>query len=515
MSAKSISMSTIKQVILLHERGVGIKQIARQLNLSKNTVKKYLRQLGSSKELLTRPDHELEKAVRQKVSSPAADASRKRELEGLFPSLVEELKRPGVTLWLLWQEYKHAHASAYSYPRFCHYFRQWKKSQGATMHFTYQPADKLFIDFTGKHLYYVDPPTGELIETQVYVAILGYSQYLYVQACPSQKKEDFIDCTEKALHYFGGAPQVLICDNLKAGVKKASKYEAELNEAFRDFANHYSTCVLAARSYKPRDKAPVENAVKIVYSRIFAPLRNKVFHSLEELNQAIAEQLKALNQASFQQKQDSRKACFEREEQALLTPLATQRYEHKSQALLTVMKNTHIQLREDFHYYSVPYAFIGKRVKVVYSHHHVRVFYQGNLIAYHPRHKNRHGYTTSKDHLPSTHQFVHDWSEEKFLSWARGISPQTEHFIQKVMERARYPEQAYRSCVGILSMTRKVGKQRLISAIHRAAYMQEYNYTTVKRILENNLDLAEQYSLFKDDYSLPDHDNIRGEEAYQ
>lgn len=513
MAGKLLNMSKVKQIIRLKENGVGIRTISRSLEISRNTVKKYVQQIEvrgySSKELLAMDNEALEGLF----SAPdQTSQARHEDLEKMFPYIEKELKRTGVNRWILWAEYKQRHPDGYSYPHFCSYLRQWMSTKGATMHFEHAPADKMFIDFAGKKLHWVDRRTGEVHDVDVYVAILGHSQLTYVQAVPSQRKADYIGATENALHYFGGAPQVLVPDNLKSAVHKASKYEADLNTDFADFANHYNTSVLPTRSYKPRDKALVENAVRIAYSRIYAPIRNQVFHSLEELNRAIAEQLEKHNNQPFQNQDQSRREKFEAAEKEKLQPLPQDRYELKNFRFITVMKNCHIRLSDDKHYYSVPYRFIGKKVKMVYSASRVSVYYNKERIAFHKRAIQPFAYTTIKDHLPSTHQFVSDWNPNKFLSWAAAIDPKVKEYISMVLYNKTYPEQAYRSCVGILSQEKKVGKQRLIAAIDRAASFGAYNYKIIDRILKGGLDrLAEE----EQQTELPSHENIRGADSYR
>ena len=292
MAATTIGMSTIKQIFLLKEAGTPYQKISRTLGISRNTVKKYIRLAGQKRlvlsEIVSVPDQELEGLL----LSPDQDATARYEvLETLFPSIEKELQRTGVNRWLLWEEYKGEHPDGYSYAHFCYHFREWSTNRKATMHFEHEPAEKLFIDYTGKKLHWIDQVTGQVNEVEVYVAILGHSQLTYVEAVATQKKEDFITATENALHYFGGVPKVLIPDNLKSAVDKADKYEARINNDFMDFCNHYQVAVMPTRSYKPKDKALVENAVKIAYSRIYAPLRDKVFFSLQELNEAVSRQL--------------------------------------------------------------------------------------------------------------------------------------------------------------------------------------------------------------------------------
>ena len=307
MAGKTIIMSKLKQIIRLRNDGVALQRIAKAIDISRNTVKKYLRLIEvkglAVEQLLQLEDNELEALLEDPDPS---DQQRLASLSTMFPYIEKELGRTGVTRWILWGEYKQRYPDGFSYSRFCDHFKQYKISRSATLRFEYEAGDKLFIDFTGKRLSVIDPSTGEVDEVEIYVAILGHSQLTYVQAVSSQRKEDFIAATENALHFFGGVPRVLVPDNLKSAVTKADKYEAELNSTFLDFANHYGTSVLPARSYKPRDKAHVERAVNIAYSRIFAPLRNQLFYSLKSLNEAIAALLSEHNDKHFQQRPVSR-----------------------------------------------------------------------------------------------------------------------------------------------------------------------------------------------------------------
>lgn len=515
MAGKIITMSKVKQIIRLRAKGVALQTIAKAVGISRNTVKKYLRLIeikGYSYEvLMDQEDQQLEASL---ADPDEASQSRYKALEAMFPYLEKELSRTGVTRWILWGEYKEKHPDGYSYAHFCRYLKQWMASKGATMHFEHEPGDRMYIDFAGKKLYVTDTKTGEITEVEVYVAILGYSQLTYVQAVPSQKKEDFIMATEKALYYFGGVPQVLVPDNLKSAVHKASKYEAEINADFMDFANHYGTAVLPTRSHKPRDKSLAESAVNIAYSRIYAPMRNNVFHSIEALNQAILDLLEEHHQKHFQKESISRRQKFEQVERGKLMSLPQDRYEMKNFKYHKVMQNTHIRLLDDNRYYSVPYRYIGRKVKVVYSVSSVSIFYNRERIAFHKRCKYF-GYSSVREHLPSTHQFVSDWNPNKFLSWAARIDPKVKAYITVILESKTYPEQAYRSCVGILSQEKKVGAERLISAVERAMYYGAYNYKIIDRILKGGLDRLKEDISDEKQASLPFHENIRGAENYR
>jgi transposase len=514
MAGETITMTKLKQIFLLRNNGVSLDTISKNVQSSRNTVKKYIRladQKGLSFGILaSKEDHELEKIFAEPVH---VSKDRCQNLEGLFPSIEKELKRTGVTRWTLWGEYKSKYPDGYSYSQFCENYKQWAENQSAVMHFEHEPADKLYIDFTGKKLSIVDEDTGEIQELEVFVALLGYSQFTYVEAVRSQKKEDFIQAVQNALHFLGGVPRALVPDNLKSAVIKADKYEPDLNETFLDFANHYQTTVLPARSRKPRDKALVENAVNLVYNRIFAPLRNESFFSIDQLNFVIREQLDKHNNQNFQKEPISRKDKFVKQERSLLMPLPKERYEIKQYKTAKVMKNCHIQLEK--HYYSVPYRYIGKTVKIIYTSRHVSIFHVSDRIAIHGRGIKPFSYTTQGEHLPSTHQFVSQWSPEKFIQWSEKISPTVKTYIEQILGQKNYPEQSYRSCVGILSFEKKVGRERLIKAIERATRYNAYNYKVVKNIIDGKLDMLTEQQMGAQQQNLPFHENIRGKENYK
>lgn len=514
MAREIISMSKLKQIFLLRNNRVPLATISNTVQSSRNTVRKYLRlaeQKGLSlDDLIEKEEYELEKIF----AEPAQiSKDRYRDLEQLFPWVENELTRIGVTRWTLWGEYKRQYPDGYSYTQFCDHYKEWSEAQSATMHIDHIAGDKVFIDFTGKKLHIIDKETGEIQDMEVYVALLGYSQLTYVEAVKSQKKEDFITATENALHYFGGVPRALVPDNLKSAVTKSNKYEPEINETFLDFANHYKTTIFPARARKPKDKALVENAVSIVYNRIFAPLRDKVFFSIEELNQAIRELLEEHNNKHFQREDISRREKFEQHEALVLKALPKNHYEIKKYKMAKVMKNCHIQLEK--HYYSVPYRYIGKTAKIIYTQGQVNIFYNQERIALHLRSYKPFAYTTNPEHLSSTHRFVSEWNPEKFITWAERINPVVKSYIEKILGQKIYPEQAYRSCVGILSFEKKLGKERLIKAIERATYYNVYNYKAIKKILEGRLDMLFDEEIKNKQKTLPFHENIRGAGNYK
>jgi transposase len=335
-----------------------------------------------------------------------------------------------------------------------------------------------------------------------------------VKGVMSQQKEDLIAVCENTLHYYQGVPAAIVPDNLKSAVTRSSKYEPTLNETFADFASHYGTTVLPARAFRPRDKALVENAVRLIYSRIYVKVRAGCYYSLAELNVAIREALEVHNNALLRGRNYSRRQQFDEIEKAALMPLPALRYELKKQLFATVAKNGHVGLGPDKHYYSVPYRFIGKKVKLLYSGHTVEIYYNYERIALHRRSKSPYQYTTEKEHLASTHRFVSEWTPERFADWAASIHEDVRLYVLKVLDRKQHPEQAYKSCIGILSFAKKVGHERLIKACQRALGYGAYNYKTIQKILELQLDQKDTPEE-SDQLSMPLHDNIRGGQYYQ
>lgn len=512
-------MTTLRQIIRLKAEGNSNRETHRLLGVSRKAVDKYTKRIDalaiSYEDLLVLEDSDLHELLENPKKEQHPDPEKHFKLASLFPYLEKELKRVGVTRWTLWAEYKNKNPDGYTYSRFCHLFQQWQKNKEVSMHFEHKAGDKVFVDYTGKKLSIVDQQTGEIKQVEVFVAILGASQFTYVEATESQKKEDFIGAIENALIYFGGVPKAIVPDNLKSAVIKSDKYEPVLNETFEDFAHHYSTAILPTRAYKPKDKALVEGAVKIIYTRVFAALRDQTFFSLQELNRAIQEKLDQHNKTPFQGKSHSRLELFNEIEKNELAPLPQETYDFKRFNWTTVYKNSHVWLGEDKHYYSAPYRYVGEKVKVVYTKTRVEVYHKQLRIALHSRDYSPHKYTTQKDHMPSAHQYVSDWNPEKFKDWAAAIGKETRELVAKIIDSKPHPEQAYKSCLGILSFGKKYGNTRLNNACKRALYYQNFNYLTVKSILEKELDLQPFEDLYAQQMAFSFHENIRGKEYYK
>ncbi len=518
MANKAIIMTKLRQILKFYLQGKSKLQISQHTGTSRNTVKRYIRKLEALQltleGVLSMTDHELEQQFAQ--TELANKDVRFEELQQLLPDVERQLKRKGSTILSVWQNYKTIHPEGYAVTQFYIYYREYCRRSNTTMHIHHKAGDKMYIDYAGDKLEVIDQTTGEVSKVEVFVAILGCSQLLYVEAVSSQRKEDLIKATENALHFFGGTPQAIVPDNLRAAVTKSSRYEPIINETFADFAEHYNTVILPTRAYRPKDKALVEGAVKIIYRRIYFPLKDKHFYSLEELNQAIRVALEAHNTAPFKGRNFSRRQRFEEIEQQELKPLPHFLYELKQQAMATVMKNGHVCLGIDKHYYSVPYQFMGKKVKLLYTASGVEIFYHYECIAKHPRSAKRYHYSTTVGHLASAHQFLSDWTPAKFINQAQNIHTDVRLYIEGIFEHKSYPEQAYKSCAGILQLHRRVGAERLINACRRAQGFGIFNYPIIVQILEKKLDAltVEEQMQQQESIEMPNHRNIRGSTYY-
>jgi len=517
MAGKTLDMNKLRKTLKLHAQGRSKVFISKYLQLSRNTVKKYIKQFISLElpfdEIDKKSDQELEALfITKEVKSLP---KRTSELYAFFPYVEKELRKTGVTKMLLWEEYKEKHPLGFQRSQFCHHYDLWSKRTNVSpsMRMVHKAGDKMFIDHAGKTLQIVDEQTGEITQVQFFVAVLGASHLTYAEASMSQKMGDFIISVENALHYFGGVPQAIVPDNLKSAVTKSNRYEPAINETFLDFSEHYGTTILPARVRKPQDKSLVEGMVKILYTRIYSALRNETFFSLKELNQAIFYCLKKHNRTKFTGKAYSRYDLFEEIEAHKLEPLAQQRYEIKQQSHATVMQNGHVLLSEDKHYYSVPYQYIKKKVKLSYTSATVEIYQKHHRIGVHPRVKSPYNYSTIEDHLASTHQFVTQWNPQRFINWGKSIGENTGLLIINILEKKQHPEQSYKSCMGVLSLGKKAGNDRLESACSRALEYGLYNYKIVQKILERGLDKEDNNT--ENQGELPLHTNIRGKEYYQ
>jgi transposase len=516
MAQRRTKMERIRKIIELHFKSdLSERCIAKAVKVSRPTVKKYIIAFQESgldyNAIADMPDSELiERLNTNKESDP--DSEKYLTLASQFDYFTKELKRTGVTLQTLWKEYIEKHSDGYKYSRFCYYFSEHCHNNQLNMHMFYKAGDKLFVDFTGKKMQIVDIKTGEYHDVEVFVAILGATGYTYAEAVMSQGKADWIKANANALIFFGGVPAAIVPDCLKSAVTKADKYEPDINPDYDDFAHHYGTVILPARPVHPKDKALVENAVNLVYQRVFALLRNRVFHSLEELNIAIREKVDIHNNTKFQRSNYTRMSLFQETEETTLKPLPAIAYELKDFEKRKVEFNYHVFVKGDNRYYSVPWQYRNKQVDIRYTSRVVEIYYDKVRIASHQREFSGKRYVTKAEHMPPQHAFYASWSPERFLGWAHKIGEYVELVIAKVLQNCEHPEQGYKVCLGILNLAKKYGDLRLNLTCKRAVNYGSYSLKAIKTILEKGLDKIADSS--PEQQLLPFHDNIRGSEYY-
>jgi len=488
-------------------------EVALACGLSKGAVNKYLRhakEAGLSWPLApTVDDAALEDLLRAKSKASAPQFTPPD-----FPILSIELRRKGTTKWLLWEEYRQAHGiGSYSYAQFCHLLRAWQKRQGLSLRQEHKAGEKAFSDFSGQKVPVTDSRTGETREAEIFVEVLGASSYTFVCAVWTQSLHDWLGCQRKALEFFGGVPALLVPDNLKAAVTKAERYEPGLNPAFEEFARHYGCAILPTRPYKPKDKAKVENAVQVVQRWILARLRHRQFFSLAELNEAIAGHLKDLNQRPFKKLPGSRASLFEQLDKPMLKALPPKPYEYGKWIKVRVHIDYHVEI--DSHYYSVPYSLSGEQLEARLSQGAVELFKNGKRVASHPRSFRKGGKSTEPGHMPMSHRKHLEWSPGRFLNWGLAVGPRTCEVVRHILESRPHPEHGYRSCLGLLHLSRTCGKDRLEAACGRAVSLRSPSYPTVKSILNQHMESQPLPGLVQvDAFSLPQHPNIRGPHYY-
>ena len=514
MAGKIKPMSQIKQLLQLHKQGESIKSTAKNLGISRNTVKAYLAKFKDLNVgidmLLALDDPILEKKFH--AGNPAYKDNRFEEIKNDIHYYEKELKRNGVNRKLLWEEYKVVYPDGYGYTQFCHHLNQQIIAKKPSMVLNHKPGEKLFVDFAGKKIPYIDRETGEIIECQVFVACLPYSDYAFVMAVKSQSIVDFLHALKCCLEYFQGVPEILVPDNLKSAITKASKYEPEVNRALEDFCNHYGMAIVPARVAKPKDKALVENQVKLIYTRIYAKLRNQQFFDLTSLNQAILEKLKCHNQTRMQLKPYCREEKFIADEKPLLKPLPDTPYEIKFYKTLKGAVNNHIQLTCDLHYYSFPYKYIGEQLKVIYTGSIVRIYAKGEMIATHPRNYAVGKYTTVNEHLCSYHQHYLKRSPAYYIEQAENKSTELVELIKLLFKKGNPPEQNYRTCDGFFNLYRKTSPDIFNMACKHAIECKKYSYKFVLNIIENN---KKTFPKQEDLTEIPNHKNVRGKAYYE
>ena len=497
---------------LKFDGGLSDRSAAQSLRIPRTTVRDYVLRFkvsGLVWPLAPELDEEaLERALFRRTESPPALARPLPE----WALINKELKRKGVTLQLLWLEYVMREPAGYRYSHFAAQYRCWLARVEPVMRQVYKAGEKAFVDYAGVTVDVVDPTTGEIHEAQIFVAALGASNYTYAEATWTQQLHDWIGSHVRTVEYFGGAPELWVPDNPRSGVTKPCYYEPVLNQSYAEFAAHYQSAVLPARVRRPRDKAKVETAVQIVECEILAPLRNRTFRSLAELNAAIRELLEILNNRPFQKLEGSRRALFETIERPVLKALPPERYEFSETKEARVNIDYHISVNGRF--YSVPHQLVREKVFVRLTGTMVEILFNGKRVAAHTRSKRRGSYTTDPSHRPKAHQKHLEWTPSRLVKWGQSIGSATGALFEEILRSKPHPEMGYRACLGIISLGRRFGNDRLEAACTRAMHAGTVSYTSVKSILNTSLDRA-PINEEPGETRLPKkHENVRGPEYY-
>lgn len=501
---------------------MGINETACAFHISRNTVRKYVRLfLASGKtteQLLSLSEEHLRETLGCKEFRHRDPSPRQTELEVLIPDYVARLSRKGMTVHQLFLEYRAAHPDGYQETAFKQAIRAHRFHSKVVGHVEHYAADQMYVDFAGDTLEVVDEMTGEIKKTEVFVAILPFSHYTYCEAVWSQRKEDFIKACQNALHFFEGVPAAIVPDNLKAAVKKGDRNEPLINEDFQTFADHYGCSVYPARVRHPKDKALVENAVKLLYRSVYLAVEGKVFRSMEELNGAIRTALSDFNAKPMAGREQSRLQQFLQGEKDYLRPLPEKRFTLKERKLMTVDKNSYVSLFK--HYYSVPVEHAGKRVVILYDADSVEIYCGMRLVATHERCDIPYTYSWKKEHNLPGHYGPYDKDLEELFQRAAELDNIVLGYLREVDRQMQYPPKSFRSCRGVLSLEKKYGPDRLIAACACATQKAEYSYQAIRETLERGEDadfLPDEdgnTSVFSDLKTAPVHKNIRGREYY-
>ena len=512
MPAERLSMRKVREVLRLKHEGHSVRQISRSLDMPRTTIREYLYRAEAAGISWPIPDHLDDQAIEDLLFVKHGEERPSRPLPD-WPYIHAELRRKHMTLQLLWKEYKQREpAEGYQYSQFCDLYRQWAKALGVWMRQEHLGGEKLFVDFSGDGIPYIDPMTGEVREAALFVAVMGASNYTFVYAVPSQRLPDWLDAHVKALAFLGGVPKAIVPDQPRTAVTRTCRYDPELNPAYMEFARHYQTAIIPARPRKPRDKAKVEVGVLLAQRWIIAALRHRTFFSIAEINDAIRPLLEKLDGRVMKKLGRSRRDLFLEVDLPNLRPLPESVYEY---ADWKVRARVNFDYHVEFHtnYYSVPHRYAHEEVDIRSSGRVVEIFHRQKRIASHLRSYQKHQHITDREHMPRSHREHADWTPARIVRWASTVGPSTAALVQRVMEERPHPEQGFRACIGIIHLGRHHTEPRLEKAAARALASKSHSYKTVKGILENRLEDQPLPSVPRT--VLPRHRNVRGSEYYR
>lgn len=510
MSMPRLTMKKIREVLRLKlEIKLSNRDIALSLGISPSTVSTYVNTFSRKGLPWPLPEEMDDDALHNLIYPTERLPLRREVVQPDFSIIHQELKKKGVTLQLLWEEYQIIHGErSYGRTQFCEYYRAWRTKLNVTMRQIHKAGEKLFIDYCGPTISISDSKTGEIREAQIFVAVMGASNYTYVEATWSQSLPDWIGSHVRAFSFFGGVPALLVPDNLKSAITKACRYEPDTNPTYADLVSHYNTAVLPARPLKPRDKAKAEVGVQIVERWILAKLRNQKFFGLFELNQEIRRLLTPLNTKPFKKLPGSRASQFEEIDKPALRPLPATHYVYAEFKNARLGVDYHIEVGG--HYYSAPYQLSKDTVETRMSENTIEIFHKNQRIASHIRSYRKGAHTTLAEHMPIKHQKQMKWTPGRLLNWAQDIGPNTLELTKQLIEKKTHPEQAYRACLGLLNLAKNFGEDRLDAACQRAIYYHTVNRRSVKTILQNGSDKQPLPEPEIESKLSAEHENIRG-----
>jgi len=512
MPATRLSMRKIKDVLRLHWAcQQSQRSIAKQCHISRPCVSDYLRRAKQAGLAWPLPDQLDDAQLERLLFPPALNIPASQRAVPDWDTVFLELKKKNVTKFLLWQEYGAVNPNGYNYSWFCSNYRRWLGTRDLSMRQHHYAGEKCFVDYAGHTIPITDARTGEISQAEIFVAVLGASNYTFAEATASQSLPDWIGSHVRAFEFFQGVTEIVVPDNLRSGVTKAHRYEPDLNPTYHDMAQHYGVAVIPARVRRPKDKSKAEVGVQVVERWILAALRHDTFFSLQQLNKRIQALLVELNNRPFRKLPGSRRSQFETLDRPALTPLPANSYIYADWKKARVNIDYHVEV--DGHYYSVPNGLVKQQIDVRYTEHNVECFHKNQRIASHCRSRQKGYHTTVREHMPDAHRQYGDWSPQRLISWAQQYGNCTAELVNQIMQSRRHPEQGYRSCLGILRLEKTYGAERLESACQRALLLETRRYKSVESILKHGLDKTapapDAETVLPDD-----HDNIRGPSYY-
>jgi len=506
-------MRRIKELLRLKWAcGMGDRAVAQACSVSRSTVSKYVHRakaLGLSWPL---PEGWTDEELERRLFPTAAVAEAGPRFVPDWMDIHQQLRRKGVTLRLVWEEYKQAHPDGLQYTQFCVRYREWCSTLDLPLRQEHKAGEKMFVDYCGQTMPLREPKTGEMRDAQIFVAVLGASNYTYVEACWTQSLPEWIMAHVHAFQYFHGVPMLVIPDNVKAGVSVAHPYEPVVNRSYEELAEHYGCGILPARVRKPKDKAKVEKGVQDVERRILAALRHRTFFTLPELNEAIGELLFQYNERPFQKLPGSRRSLFEQLDRPALRPLPAQPYEYAEWRKARVNIDYHVTL--DGNYYSVPYQLVNQPLDARLTVTTVECYHKNKRVASHLRLQRPGQYATVTAHMPKSHQDYVQWTPERLVRWAEKTGPQTVRVVETILRARPHPQQGFRACLGLMRLGKEYGPERLEAACTRALATNAVGFKSIESILKRGLDKLPLPEKAPEKPPL-DHDNIRGPEYYR